>query len=165
MMKLGVVIPYLKKIQKIYKSRDTPLELCWHQHFFYRRSFFYRIQRLAFKTQVLILLSFFWVFKGCFNKNMVVILMKSAKLATPDLVKIKVFWNKCYELIISVHDVTNKVFSRDWNYIVDVLMWPKFYNSSEAIYKRSYQAITILILQGLDQKNLFFLRAALGSTS
>ena len=25
MMKLGTVIPYLKKIQKIYKSRDTPL--------------------------------------------------------------------------------------------------------------------------------------------
>ena len=33
MMKLGTVIPYLNKIQKIYKSRDTPLEFCWHQHF------------------------------------------------------------------------------------------------------------------------------------
>ena len=28
MMKLGTVIPYLKKIQKMYKSRDTPLEFC-----------------------------------------------------------------------------------------------------------------------------------------
>ena len=28
MMKLGTVTPYLKKIQKIYKSRDTPLEFC-----------------------------------------------------------------------------------------------------------------------------------------
>ena len=28
MMKLGTVIPYLKKIQKIYESRDTPLEFC-----------------------------------------------------------------------------------------------------------------------------------------
>ena len=27
-MKLGTVIHYLKKIQKIYKSRDTPLESC-----------------------------------------------------------------------------------------------------------------------------------------
>ena len=27
-MKLGTVIPYLKKIQKIYESRDTPLEFC-----------------------------------------------------------------------------------------------------------------------------------------
>ena len=26
MMKLGIGIPYLKKIQKIYKSLDTPLE-------------------------------------------------------------------------------------------------------------------------------------------
>ena len=27
-MKLGIVIPYPKKIQKIYESRDTPLEFC-----------------------------------------------------------------------------------------------------------------------------------------
>ena len=33
-MKLGKVIPYLKMIQKIYESRDTSLEFCWHQHFF-----------------------------------------------------------------------------------------------------------------------------------
>ena len=35
-MKLGTVIPYLRKIQKMYKSRDTSLEFCWHQHFFTR---------------------------------------------------------------------------------------------------------------------------------
>ena len=28
MVKLGIVIPYPKKIQKIYESRDTPLEFC-----------------------------------------------------------------------------------------------------------------------------------------
>ena len=28
MMKLGTVIPYLKKIEKIYESLDTPLEFC-----------------------------------------------------------------------------------------------------------------------------------------
>ena len=33
MMKLGTVIPYLKKIQKIYESRDTPPDFGWHQHF------------------------------------------------------------------------------------------------------------------------------------
>ena len=33
-MKLGTVIPYLRKIQKMYKSRDTSLEVCWHHHFF-----------------------------------------------------------------------------------------------------------------------------------
>ena len=34
MMKLGTVISYQRKIQKIYKSRDEFLEFCWHQHFF-----------------------------------------------------------------------------------------------------------------------------------
>ena len=28
MIKLGTVIPYLTKIQKMYKSRDTSLEFC-----------------------------------------------------------------------------------------------------------------------------------------
>ena len=28
MMKLCTVIPYLRKMQKIYESRDTPLEFC-----------------------------------------------------------------------------------------------------------------------------------------
>ena len=32
MMKLGIVILYLKKAQKAYESRDTALVLCWHQH-------------------------------------------------------------------------------------------------------------------------------------
>ena len=36
MMKLGTVIPYLKKVQKIYESPDTPLDFCWHQHVFTR---------------------------------------------------------------------------------------------------------------------------------
>ena len=34
MVKLGTVIPYLKKIQKINQSRDTPPEICWHKPFF-----------------------------------------------------------------------------------------------------------------------------------
>ena len=29
MVKIGTVISYLQKIQKIYESRDTPLEFCW----------------------------------------------------------------------------------------------------------------------------------------
>ena len=56
--------------------------------------------------------------------------MMSAKMATPDLLKTTVFWNNGYEVITPVHDVTNKILSRDSNYIVDVVMWPKFGNSS-----------------------------------
>ena len=61
---------------------------------------------------------------------MVTILMMSAKMATPGLRKIKVFWKKGYDVIIFVNDVINKILSRDSNYIVDVVMWPKFGNSS-----------------------------------
>ena len=56
--------------------------------------------------------------------------MMSAKMATPGVLKIMVFWNKGYDIIIYVSDVTNKILSHDSNYIVDVFMWPKFGNSS-----------------------------------
>ena len=56
--------------------------------------------------------------------------MMSAELTTPGLRKIKAFWNKSYDVIISVHDVTSKVLLRDSNYVVDVIMWPKVGNSS-----------------------------------
>ena len=49
MMKLGLFIPYLKKIQKIYKSRDRPIEFCWCQHFFRRKSGNFVISRNKFK--------------------------------------------------------------------------------------------------------------------
>ena len=63
-------------------------------------------------------------------KNMVTISMMSAKMATPDLLKIKVFWNIAYDVILFVQDFTNKILSRDSNYTVEVVMWPKFGNSS-----------------------------------
>ena len=55
--------------------------------------------------------------------HMVAILMMSAKLAVLSLPKIKIFWNKGYGDKISVHDVTNKISSRELSYIVDVVMW------------------------------------------
>ena len=66
----------------------------------------------------------------------------SAKMASPGLLKITVFWNKSYDVIISVDDVTNKILSRDSNYIVDVFMWPKFGNCS--ISMREVIIISIL---------------------
>ena len=35
-----------------------------------------------------------------------------------------------YNIIIFVYDVSNKILSRYSNYIVDVVIWPKFGNSS-----------------------------------
>ena len=56
--------------------------------------------------------------------------MMSAKMATPDLLKITVFWNKGYDVIIHVDDVRKKKLSRDSNYTVDVFVWQKFGNSN-----------------------------------
>ena len=56
--------------------------------------------------------------------------MMSAKMATPGLLKIMEFWNKGYDIIISVDDINSKILWHDSNYIVDVFMWPKFGNSS-----------------------------------
>ena len=61
---------------------------------------------------------------------MVTILMMSEKMAILGLCKIKVFWKKGNDVIIFVHDVTNKILSRDSNYIAHMVMWAKFGNSS-----------------------------------
>ena len=131
MMKVGTVIPYLKKIQKIFQSRDTSPEFCWHQYFFtinQKILLYQEIQiQIAFWYIISNSFNFSWVFKD-FLINLVIILMMSAKMATPGLLKITVFWNKGYNVIILVDDVTNKILSRDSNYIVDVLMWAKFGN-------------------------------------
>ena len=60
-------------------------------------------------------------------------LMMSAKMATLDLFKMRIFWNKGYYVIYSVYEVTDKISSHNPNYIVDVVMWPKFGNSSICI--------------------------------
>ena len=43
-------------------------------------------------------------------------------MATLGLIKIKIFWSKVFNIIISVHDVTSKILSCDSNYIVDLVM-------------------------------------------
>ena len=68
--------------------------------------------------------------------------MMSVKVATPGLLKIMVFWNKGYDVMIPADDVTNKILSPDSNYIVDLFMWPKFGNSS--IFMRDVIKTSIL---------------------
>ena len=83
--------------------------------------------------------------------NMVTILIMSAKMATPGLLKIKIFWNKGYDVIVSVHEVFNKILSCDSNYIADV-MWPKFGNSNVSMR----DVIIASALWEFDQKNRYF---------
>ena len=59
--------------------------------------------------------------------------MMSAKMTTLGLLKIKVFWNNGDDVITCVHDVTNKILSRDSSYTVDLVMWPKLGNSSISV--------------------------------
>ena len=47
-------------------------------------------------------------------------------MANLNLYKIKVFWNKGYDVIISAPDVNNKILPHHSNYIADVAMWAKF---------------------------------------
>ena len=56
--------------------------------------------------------------------------MMSAKMATPGLLKITAFWNKRYNVKVSVDDVFKIFLSRDSNHIVNVFMWPKSGNCS-----------------------------------
>ena len=72
------------------------------------------------------------------------------KMATPGLVKVKVFLNKGYNVIIFVYDTINKILSRDSIYVVNVVMWPKFGNSSVSMRE------VVITLYGFDQKNHFF---------
>ena len=61
--------------------------------------------------------NFFRVFKD-YLINIGTILMKTS-------FKIKVFWNKDYDVITFVNDVNNRILSRDSKYIVDEVLWPK----------------------------------------
>ena len=72
--------------------------------------------------------------------------MTSTKLVTPGLLNIKVFRSEGYDVMIYVHGVTSKFLSRDSNYIVDMVMWPKFANSSISIR----EVFITSILQVLD---------------
>ena len=77
--------------------------------------------------------------------------MMSVKMTTLSALKITIFWYERSDVIIFVHDIINKVSSHDSNYIVDVVMWPKFGNSSismKEVFKTS-------ILLGFDKKNHF----------
>ena len=74
-------------------------------------------------------------------------------LNTLGLLKRKVFWNKGYDVIISVHDVTNKILSHASNYDVDVVMWPRSGTSSISLR----EVIIISILKGqIPTKSLFW---------
>ena len=73
MMKLGTVIPYLRRICKIYESRDNPLEFCWHQHFYIENQQILLYQEIQIWIASLYIIShsfnFPWVFRNSGDKH------------------------------------------------------------------------------------------------
>ena len=121
MMKRITLIPYLKKVQK-YINPVT--QFSWYQYFFTGNH-----QILVYQE----IYNFYFFLTFFEPLNMVKILMMSAKIATLDLFKIKLFWNSIYGIIISAHDVTNKILLGDSNYVVDVVMCLNFGNCSTSM--------------------------------
>ena len=136
----------------MYELRDTPFEFCWNQHFFTGN------QQIFLCQQIQVKIAFWYIISIYFNFfdwlyiliiNVVKILMMSAKMATSDLLKTKVFWNKGYYVIYSVYEVTSKILSHDPNYIVAVVVKKVWH-----LYKRSYNNINFIRIW--PQKLLFW---------
>lgn len=57
-------------------------------------------------------------------------------MATLGFLKVMAFLSKAYGVIIYAHDVKNKIVPGESNYIVDVVMLPKFCRSSISMRKK-----------------------------
>ena len=146
MMKLGTVIAYWNRSKKYMKHVKHHLSSADVSNLLPEiRKFCYIIKkkmyRLHFDTKFQFLLNFLGSLKIALIKK-VRILMMSGKMATPELLKIKVFWKNGYDVIVYVHDVTNKILSCNSNYAVDVAMRLNFCNSSISL--REVIVISIL---------------------
>ena len=75
-----------------------------------------------------------------------------SKIEFPGLLRIQIFQNKGYDVIIPDYDVTNKILSRESNYNVDAVMWPKFGNCSVLWLKLSQ----LQFYKDLTWKTAFF---------
>ena len=87
------------------------------------------------------------MFKGCFNKHCCNF-DDVSKIGYSILSWNEGVLNEGYDIIISANDVTNKILSCDSNDILDVVMWPKFGNSSISMG----EIIITSILWGFHQK-------------
>ena len=114
------IISYLKKFQKLYESRDTPLEFCWYKHFLPEINKFCYIKkyrhRFHLDTYFLTLLTFLESIRIVLI-NMVNILLMSGKMTTPGLLKIRNFWKK--PMTSSVLSMTSP---RQFYHVIQIIM-------------------------------------------
>ena len=66
----------------------------------------------------------FWFLRGYFNKHGCNHdeVSKTGYSRLSYKVKIKMFWNKGYDVITFAHDIANKLLSRDSNHFVDLVI-------------------------------------------
>ena len=119
------------------KKEPKNIWIMWHTHwvfltsvgtseFCYIKKYMYK---LHFDKKFLILLTFLESLKTVFIKKLQFWWCQQKRLPQTFLK----FWNEDY-------DVSNKILSRDSNYIVDVIMWPKFGN-----FSISMREVTIIL--------------------
>ena len=89
MMKLGIVVPELKKTQKLYKSHDTTHTFCWHEYFFTGNHHFCLEQEIETEMvfQYVVSNSFNFKFLKVVLVNMVAILMMKSHFLKCDNAK------------------------------------------------------------------------------
>ena len=80
--------------------------------------------------------------------------MMSAKLTTLGLLRIKAFWYKGCDIIISLHDATKRILSCDSNHIANVVMWPMWLLVALVIL--SEKLSQTWFYKGLTRKFVFF---------
>ena len=96
--------------------------------------------RLHFSTKFLIILDFLESLKICLI-NLVKVLMMSAKMVTPGLLNITIFWNKGYDVIISFDQSLVTV-----AFLWEKLSQPQFYKDltrKTAFFERWYSSSII----------------------
>ena len=145
---LKSIIPILNQWKSYTLSKRDPKNVwfTWHTPWVQLISvFFTENKQILLYQEIQIYIPFYLTFiesLKVFLINIVTILIISAKISTPDFLKIKVFGNNGYDVIIYVNDITNKISSRYSNYIVDVVMWPIF--DSSIISMREFTITLIL---------------------
>ena len=83
---------------------------------------------------------------------MVAILMTSVKMATLGLLKLNVFWNKDYDIIIFVHDVSNKFY-----YVTKIILYMPSFDQSLVTLALLWEKLSQpQFYKDLTRRNTFF---------
>ena len=99
----------------------------------------------------MIIFTFISWFQYSFVFDLIAILMMSARTDTLGLLKIILSWKNVNDVIISIYEVISKTSLYDSNYIVDMVMKPKFGNTSISMTEIS----KISVFKIFSEKNMW----------